>query len=362
MSNIVIVGEISDVLRAQGNPLATGVAVDATAGSPIVGGQYSYIPQVNVGIMTMEDFNESVSSYTKATNNTSKNPFNSVGAVGLDAIFTPYSTHTDSGRSPFLPHFTSPSGTPSGPTSKTLNPFNPFYGLSGLSTAGNSLANDLWMRSGHNISFATTYNPHDSGVTGLGGYVGSTGTYPNGSGSPTNIFFEKDHFARKTVEIDGIRSVGLRSPMILSGWGYDTGGAPVPSSGGKIHPEAAWNPAIWKSGPVDFRWDDSRGVWSTGGNTDSIWFTVYDSICADSYTERHLIAIPTWSTGGCSAVIPGIDSSGYVTIYDICSVLAYYTDAGLPGKTGRATYMYPRTGSCTPRWIVDTICGETECG
>lgn len=364
MSNIMIVGEISEVLRAQGNPVATGITINSFGDSPIVSGQYSIIPQINIGIMTFEEFNESASSYTQPTGHQAQSPWNTVGAVGLDAIFSPYSTHTDSGRSPYLPYFTEPSEETDEPTSKTLNPFNPFNMLSGMKSSGNSLESDVWMSSGHNISFALSYDPYDSGVSGASGYVGSEGTYPDGSGSPTDHFFEKDHFVRHTVETQGIRGVGLRSPIILTGWGFDIGGNPVPALSGNPHPEAAWNPSLWKSGPVDLRWDDDRGVWTAvGGSTDSVWFTIDESICADSYDERRLLATPDWSTGGCNTAIPGIDSyTGQITIYDICNVLSYYTDDGLPGLVGRATYMYPRTGGCTPKWIVDTICGETECG
>lgn len=271
-SNIVIVGEITEVIRAQGNPTATGLSIDSSSDSPVVSGIYKRIPQIQVGIMPHSDFTESVSSYIMDTGipESGKHPWNSVGAVGLDAIFTPYSTHTESGRAgPWLPHFTAPSGS-DGPDSITLNPFNIFNSLSGIRHTGNPISNDPWMSGGHNISFALNYNPYDSGVDGSGGFVGSTGVYPSGSGSPVDIHFEKDHFARHAVETQGLRGVGLRSPIILSGPGYDTDGNPVPGISGVPHPEAAWNTRLWKTGPVDLRWDEPRGVW-TGGNSTKIY-------------------------------------------------------------------------------------------
>ena len=60
-----------------------------------------------------------------------------------------------------------------------------------------------------------------------------------------------------------------KGPLYLSGWGYDICGLPVPASGGIdntriFHPDTPINRALWKTGPVDLRWDDDRKVW-TGG-------------------------------------------------------------------------------------------------
>jgi hypothetical protein len=106
-----------------------------------------------------------------------------------------------------------------------------------------------------------------------------------------------------------------------------------------------------------------RGRWQfhggTGG-THEIWFTIISVECV-SATEMILTVNPTWYTGGCDAAIPDADSYGYVTVEDVCETLLFYTAVWLVGKTGRATYMYPRTGTCTPKWLVDYICGTPEC-
>jgi len=65
------------------------------------------------------------------------------------------------------------------------------------------------------------------------------------------------------------RPIGLRGPVIVVGWGYDTNGKPVPNTNPdnptdnflENHLERADK---WKAGPVDLRWDDSRKVWSVG--------------------------------------------------------------------------------------------------
>ena len=62
-----------------------------------------------------------------------------------------------------------------------------------------------------------------------------------------------------------VRGYGLRGPLLLSGWGYDVAGYPVPGDGaGFFRPNPGENRADWKTGPVDLKWDDERQVWSGG--------------------------------------------------------------------------------------------------
>lgn len=59
----------------------------------------------------------------------------------------------------------------------------------------------------------------------------------------------------------------LRGPMILSGWGFDIAERPVPSVGSDpftFDTNAVSDRGLWKSGPVDLRWDDQRKVWTAG--------------------------------------------------------------------------------------------------
>jgi len=63
-----------------------------------------------------------------------------------------------------------------------------------------------------------------------------------------------------------VRTYGLRGPLLLSGWGYDIAGMPVPGNldGFFDPPDPAQHRGSWKTGPVDLMWDDERQVW-TGG-------------------------------------------------------------------------------------------------
>lgn len=104
-----------------------------------------------------------------------------------------------------------------------------------------------------------------------------------------------------------------------------------------------------------------RGGGSGGGHT--IWFTIESVLCPDTdyVTETTLVVTATWYTAGCSKTPPGANDDGTYNIYDLCSYLNGLTPADLAGGTGRATYMYPLTGDCEPRWIIDDLCPQPEC-
>lgn len=75
---------------------------------------------------------------------------------------------------------------------------------------------------------------------------------------------------------DAVRygAFALRGPMILTGWGFDTEGYPVPNAVSGDNPtnkspyflqNFGRKPHKWKTGPIDLRWDYGRGVWTAGG-------------------------------------------------------------------------------------------------
>ena len=62
-----------------------------------------------------------------------------------------------------------------------------------------------------------------------------------------------------------VRTYGLTGPLLMSGWGYDVVGYPVPGDGaGFFMPSPAENRANWKTGPIDLKWDTERKVWCGG--------------------------------------------------------------------------------------------------
>jgi|688.fasta_scaffold01387_16 hypothetical protein len=68
-----------------------------------------------------------------------------------------------------------------------------------------------------------------------------------------------------------VRIVTTKTPMIISGWGYDVCGVATPAyhEGQEdrqryFHPRTPIDRGIWKSGPLDLRWDNQRKVWVGG--------------------------------------------------------------------------------------------------
>jgi hypothetical protein len=100
---------------------------------------------------------------------------------------------------------------------------------------------------------------------------------------------------------------------------------------------------------------------SGGGHT--IWFTITDVLCPDTdyVSETTLVATATYYNQSCTGTPPGAEYGGDYYVYDICNYLYGLTPQDLVGTTGRATYMYPLTGACTPKWIIDDLCAQPEC-
>jgi hypothetical protein len=186
--------------------------------------------------------------------------YENVGLISMDGLFCPYYIGQSGNTHDTLPVWSDPDPAFSGVVnSKKLNPFNP----DGL--LPNALA---FYESGHNILLTNTLS--SSGDTNFG-----------------DLNPYKDIAERDSIVNSGHKSVGFRGPMVLTGPGYDIDGFPVPAIGDSYHPDAFRDPSLWKSGPVDHRWDEERGVW--GGPTPFylIKFTnVYNPSCFSYEVDR----------------------------------------------------------------------------
>lgn len=280
-------------------------------------------------------------------------------AISLDGLFVGYSTYYD--YVGILPHFEQPTDL-ANPNVGSLNPFNPSSmfgtGVKNTGILDSGVFNTgVWISGGHSITSALIYDAY-----------ASTGSIDKNV-HPISNHFDADFYIRKKTELNNIRSIAHRLPMVGAGWGYDINGSPVPASGDDLHPNALWDSRIWKVGPIDLRWDDSRKVWTAGGSGggNRIRFVVEEVYCPDGYdiTELYVRVRYTYYDGGCTKVPPGVDGyDGLIDVYDSC-VLSYYVAEDLIGREGSATYFYPKSESdydtCVPRWIVDSICGEPTC-
>jgi hypothetical protein len=73
--------------------------------------------------------------------------------------------------------------------------------------------------------------------------------------------------ANKTSVINQVRGLGLRGPLIVSGWGFDVANNPVPSLDNDItrfNSSQVPDRSYWKTGPVNLMWDEERKIWSGG--------------------------------------------------------------------------------------------------
>lgn len=112
---------------------------------------------------------------------------------------------------------------------------------------------------------------------------------------------------------------------------------------------------------INGEWQPYTGTGGGGGHT--IWFTIDDVLCplTDYVEETTLVVTATYYNQSCTGTPPGANYEGTYNVYDICNYLYGLTPQDLVGTTGRATYMYPLTGTCTPRWIIDDLCASPEC-
>lgn len=275
---------------------------------------------VEVGICTVQTAMNSIG-----------NDFENIGLVSLDGIFCPFIVHNTGEAHASLPYWEKP--TNSGINSNSLNPFNP----NNIFSSGEFFETDVFFESGHNIALSNTF-------------------MSVGSGSYQDLSIYKELASKGYSENVINRSVGLKAPLVLTGWGYDIDGNPVPSGSveGEFHPDAFRNPSLWKSGPVDIRWDDSRKVWAATAGTLKIRFSIQESDCESCSAIVKILS----RTNGVSTVPeefeleqnPGefyqeedengqIVRSKFVNVYDKAGCFLNESNVNLRNRIGYAEYL-----------------------
>jgi hypothetical protein len=113
---------------------------------------------------------------------------------------------------------------------------------------------------------------------------------------------------------------------------------------------------------INGEWQPYTGTGGTGGGH-TIWFTITDVLCpeTDYVSETTLVVTATYYNQSCTGTPPGANYEGTYDVYDMCNHTSGLTPGDMLGTTGRATYMYPLTGTCTPKWIIDELCAQPEC-
>lgn len=164
--------------------------------------------------------------------------YNDKAIMSLDGLFRPYSTIAHSSMS----SLTFPENTGDTNTSWDLNP----------------------LRMGHDITILTGGSGETQPVDGASNFTTNIETDGNGT--------------------HNYRGLALKGPAILQGYGNDLYDDPVPlyvdssgdpiltgsghpyGSGVKQHrPDYLFNSKEWKTGPLDLKWNEAKGVWSPPG-------------------------------------------------------------------------------------------------
>lgn len=186
--------------------------------------------------------------------------------VSLDGIFRPFSTNPSVSG---IAHFETP--TASGSSGRSVTELNPYQNGTDIS---------LFARSQ---------------------------SLPPDSGFLTDIPNTNDN-----------RAMALRGPIILSGWGYDTNGKPVPNSNPATPTDSFTTNYLkkcdeWKTGPVDLQWDNSRKVWSVGGGAFRV-AKLTQNLVGNSFASG-IFMTPVLPSGS-SNIITWTENSGAVRFYD----------------------------------------------
>jgi hypothetical protein len=141
-------------------------------------------------------------------------------------------------------------------------------------------------------------------------------------------------------EFPEYRAVGLRAPLILVGWGYDTNGNPVPAdpdNSGVFVDNHRQRQDLWKAGPLDARWDDERKVWEAGGGSTDL-----------RVVKMRTAVLPGAGTGDADTGDPGSGNYMSGASYNIEGAPVLVKDYlySLCACSGELIRVVPKTGYC----------------
>lgn len=97
------------------------------------------------------------------------------------------------------------------------------------------------------------------------------------------------------------RALGLRGPIVITGWGYGIDLKEYPNNGGNtFHPEAFRRGDLWPTGSVDLLWDNGRKVWTSHDifRGDVVGGSVASGATGNIVPNGYSITIPFINTSG----------------------------------------------------------------
>ena len=189
--------------------------------------------------------------------------------MSLDGLYSPVSISGDGGLPMFTVQYT---GYKNIVQSASLAPIPPIIVASAILDLkiNQSYLNPLTNK------FSVSGHHHNGPGAGHAIDIVGRGTGVPGTGMIMNFYGQQDWNNRYTPDY---RFLGLKGPLVLQAWGYDTQGKPIPNaadnidkiknsgifaaSGLKDYFYQDWlqKPSTWPVAPIDLRFDRQRGVW-----------------------------------------------------------------------------------------------------
>lgn len=256
----------------QNNNLARQRANQPTAERVLVGEIYDFHPDTS-GQRTVV----AATTLPKAIQEM-RYDFEKKAYMSLDGLYGPVSVAGDGG----LPQYAKYSGTDENPPCHKSSPTLPYAPFA----LGNSSVDEMDMNNYNLEIYQRGLNP-----------VTNPGDNPNSSNDSSNSGHVIDMLGRSSGSLnDGFimnfylgdnagqqyeqdyRFLGMRGPLLLHSWGYDTQGKPIPNEADtdddakvgsfkntnnkdKFLKDWLQKPSTWPVAPVDLRFDRDRGLW-----------------------------------------------------------------------------------------------------
>ena len=227
-----------------------------------------------------------------------ENLFQAYAVVSLDMIFTPIAALGSSG---YMPGLAVSPGTIYGYyTHKPIAAMPPFW--ANESEQGVTEISALYLNP---YSNTRTINSWD-GRGPIGGGGGVSVDYLSWGNDANNALAIDPSTLNQRQFAGDIRGAAFKGPLMLSGWGYDTNGKPIPNSvdsaaacqQGYFKAENCTSrfmtdwisaPDTWPTGPVDLRWDRHRGVWVSPPSDKLVICQLTSNLIAGGLSEAILI-------------------------------------------------------------------------
>lgn len=286
------------------------------------------------------------------------NQYMRYAAVGMDMIFSPMSTSPTNMMAYMSSSYAGPFKM--GPTERM-----PPYLFNGQVQGASHITNFV-------LNPYTTSAALNSHFAGRGAGYGMQTDYIT-FGSSIGNMGDVDNFKQQSTDIRGIAH---RGPLMLHGWGYDVNGKPVPNqdpSAPNQNFATNWlsNPRTWPVGPVDLRWDATRGVWvsppserlivaqllsnlSIGGQAEAV---IISSLYNDTFSDQGVQFNTVSTYFGCEELSQSNDSYPKITVYDVTArpinvgsrVVCYHVGYGryIPLMIADTYKKTPSFGCCT---------------